>query len=506
MTKTKKALTAITAAAQRLVASPRSTTRKGGRTSASWTDECWRMYDEVGELHFLNSMIAGRVGQAALFVGAKGDGPGREPDKLEEADHPAVEALEALGNSAAGLTSLLTRVAANLGVAGAAYIVGLPRWMVDPEAARPVDGVLDITDLVWQGLSGSEVRASTKGTGYDIDFQGSEFSGVTEDEAVIVRVWQPHPKTWSEPDSAVRSALPILRKIVGFNQYVSAQLDSALAGAGILLLKQNVKDGVGGDDDDQLVLDLIDYSQAPLDDRAAAASLTPYILGVPSDVDDVNKVVKHITFSSPLDATVPQSREEAIRALAIALDAPPEILLGQGSANHWSAWLIEEETVSSHIEPVLALICEALTEQYLRPVLEAAGYVEEDVAKLSVWYDVTDLIERPDRMDDATKVYDRGELSPEALRTAAGFSDSDAPEDISNASLAVELAARMIAASPDLIVNPGWEPLVEELTALFDHAPVPNRPGLDAVERATVGRSAAAPVASSADGPPEARP
>jgi hypothetical protein len=37
-------------------------------------------------------------------------------------------------------------------------------------------------------------------------------------------------------------------------------------------------------------------------------------------------------------------RREAVERLAIGLDMPPEVLLGLGDSNHWSAWQVDEQT------------------------------------------------------------------------------------------------------------------------------------------------------------------
>lgn len=505
MVEKKKAgtLRALTAAAKKVTANVRAAKNA---TEASWTAEAWEHYDQVGELHFLVNTIANRVGQAALFVGERplDNSPGQTPTKVDPAHETAV-VLDALGSGPAGLAAMLTRVAQNLQVVGSAYIVGIPpEWeelangsdsLRVPRAAAGT--VREIADLSWEALSLSEVR-ETRGS-YEVDFRGTTYRDVSLDDIILVRLWDPHPRNWRETDSAVRASLPALRKIVGVNKYTSAQLDSALAGAGLLVVPQSVKDGGSEDEPDAFVEDLMEYMLTPLEDRASASSLVPYVIGVPPETDA--NAIRHITFSTPLDSHSEKTREDAIRSLALSLDAPPELLLGQGQTNHWSAWLIKDDTVQGHIEPLLVMVCEALTTQYLRPVLEEMGYDPVDVAKYSVWYDVSDLVERPNKIDDAVKVFDRGELSGTALREYGGFSETDAPEVVSEESLAVEMAVKLLMSAPDLMTQPGIDPLLEEITGLLGKAPLPNRPGPDAIEKATAGGRGSA---SSAPSEPEA--
>src|SRR3546814_19565748 len=84
------------------------------------------------------------------------------------------------------------------------------------------------------------------------------------------------------------------------------------------------------------------------------------------------------TFHTPFDEETRELREEAIRRLALGQDAPPELLLGVGNMNHWGAWLVQADTINTHVEPPLARFCDAATTQFLRPVLEARGIAEPE--------------------------------------------------------------------------------------------------------------------------------
>jgi hypothetical protein len=60
----------------------------------------------------------------------------------------------------------------------------------------------------------------------------------------------------------------------------------------------------------------------------------------------------------------------------------------------------------------------------MRPVLLAAGIDPDDY---QIWYDATDLVQRTDQGAVAMDLYDRGELSGEALLRETGFPASDMP-------------------------------------------------------------------------------
>jgi hypothetical protein len=239
---------------------------------------------------------------------------------------------------------------------------------------------------------------------------------------------------------------------------VSAQVDSRLAGAGMLLVPASAASAVrqqanvndAGEDSDPLTDALMESMITPIRDRASASAIVPLVVTVP---DESIAAFKHMTFAGPLSAISKDLREEAIRRLALGLDAPPEVLLGTAAQNHWGAWLVREDVVSTHLEPPLAILCDALTTQYLQPVLVGGGMTPEQARKFVVWYDVSHLVSRPNRFADAMSLYKEGAISSASLRAAGGFGDDDAPPKL--ASPSAEQAFQMMLSSPRLATAPG---------------------------------------------------
>jgi hypothetical protein len=190
--------------------------------------------------------------------------------------------------------------------------------------------------------------------------------------------------------------------------------------------------------------------------------VVPLVATVP---DETTALFRHITFATELDITAGEREDKAIRRLALGLDAPPELLLGTGSMNHWGAWLVLEDVVTTHLEPPLALICDALTTQFLWPVLADQNMTEEQAHDYVVWYDVSDLVVRPNRGADAQALHDKGVISDKALRAATGFDESDAPVALPRE---VELALTAAAAAPSLLAAPGLPALVEQIRAVLN--------------------------------------
>lgn len=467
----------LIASAQRITSSkladPKGQKPVGGQR---WQTDAWNTYDLVGEQRFLATTIASRMAQARIFVGRRSDTALEEIEPLEDA--PAISSiLDSLSATGSALPQMVYRLGVNLFVAGEGWIVGIPRHLLPAEAAPAPDEArapvqaLDVamTDLVWHVISSSELRSLGDGRLVIALPDGTQVE-TTADESYLIRVWRPHPRYAREADSPTRSSLPVLRELIGLTKHVSAQVDSRLAGAGLLLVPESASRamrarlGVAEDDeDDPFVESLISAMTTPINDRSSAAAVVPLVVTVP---DESSTYFKHISFASPLDSETRELRDEAIHRLAIGQDAPPELLLGVGGMNHWGAWLVREDVVTTHLEPPLALICDALTSQYLHPMLRAQGLSEDEVLEYVVWYDVDHLVVRPSRGADAERLYDKGVISDRALRDAAGFEEGDAPES-STLDEAGQLALEMVRANPSLMQNPGLDKLLSQLRALI---------------------------------------
>ena len=444
-----------------------------------WQTDAWEMYDAVGEQRFLASTLANRMGQARIFVGLKPDNPTEEVEPIF--DGPAAEVFEALPIT----DQHVTRMGVNLFMAGDCTYLGVP----DPDRGQPSSAdtgwlqearQVHLDSLSWGVCSVDEVTYPTpdrlKLTGITIG--SDDRTEYAVDETFPVRVWRPHPRFWSLADSPTRSSLPVLREVVGLTMHVGAQIDSRLAGAGVLLIPQSadrvVRIAAGlpenGPEASPLVESLMDAMLTPIKDRDSASALVPIMPTVP---DESIEKFRYMSFATPLDGAAKEMRDEAIRRLALGQDCPPELLLGVGSMNHWGAWLVREDVVTTHLMPPLALICDALTTQYLWPVLEQRGMSKVDRERFVIWFDVEHLILRPNRSADAAAGHAAGVISDEAYRDALGFDESDAPPD-PGLNRAESIVLGLIRQSPALAANPGIPVLLEQVGGMLQGGPTPS--------------------------------
>lgn len=366
--------------------------------------EAWRYYDQVGELRYAVNWFSSALSRADLYI-AK-----RNPDGSSErvSSGPGVQALTELVRQ--GSTRLLKKMGQHYFVTGEWYLIGRDDYSGKDS---------------WEVYAAQEVRKENGK--WVLDTGEGVRREELEDDAVVIRLWVPHPARHAEPDSPVFAVLDDLEEISLLTSHIRAQILSRLAGAGILVLPQEMTFSrpptVSGQahtvsSTDEFMAILAAVMATAIADPGDPSSTVPIIIQAPGDVIDK---ITHLKFWSELDKEAADMRTKAIARFALGVDLPPEVLTGTAEANHWGAWAIEESTIKAHIEPALDLICEQLTTEYLAEVEGTEG--------LFITYDTTDLKLRPNRSKEALEVYDRGELGSTALRRETGFTEDDKPTD-----------------------------------------------------------------------------
>ena len=383
---------------------PTATPNEAGKAHG-WQASAWRYFNDVGELRYLANWIGNILSRAELHA-AKRDGNVLVP----VSDGPAREAMDALYGGPAGQQQMLQLLGVDTTVSGEGYIT-----------ARGDDD--------WDVLATGKVTQGKNGK-ITCDFGSGETRYEMKPTDLIIRVWTPHPTDPKEADAPTRSNLKTLAQITGYDDHITAQLTSRLAGAGILVLPSEIEFAAPQEGDPEatqassFLNTLHQAMEAAKADRQSPAAFVPIVVTAPGEFIDA---IKHLTFWSELDNKVIDMRTSAIQRFAIGMDVPPEVLMGTADANHWNAWLSEESAIKAHLEPRLGVITAALTTAYLRPALK--GVVPDN--EIADWYviaDTTNIRIRPNKSTEAFELHDRGQLSNEALRRETGFQPEDAPD------------------------------------------------------------------------------
>lgn len=414
-----------------------------------WQEEAWRHFDLCGELAYSAGWMGNSLSRATIYVADVVDGKPAGPTE----DKRAIAAADGLLGGPAHAAQILGSIGTHLTIPGDLYVLG-----ETPEAGGPDQ---------WTTASTTELRYLNKRWTLD---QGEGKRPLDLDRTVLIRVWQSHPRKRWEAYSPTRSVLPVLAELEQLSQRVAADLDSRLAGAGILAVAKGVTlpdvpeevrkryPGLS-----PLAAMLTDAMITPLGDRSDASAIVPIILELPGD--NVAQAIQWINFYTELKTEVQEAREKAIRRMALSMDMEPEALLGLGGINHWGAWQIDEAGVKLHVEPKLTTVVAALNSEYYRPNLVDDGL---DPSRFCLWFDTSELTTRPDQSANAQKAYDAGELKGAALLRYLGLDAGDqaSPED---------RAARMLQKIAE--ANPAAAPaLMDPLMRLWRGESLPSLP------------------------------
>lgn len=403
-----------------------------------WQNDAWRMYDNVSELRFGVSWLANALSRSRLYIANTeevGEDSTAQPDPVD--DERVAAPLDELFGGRAGQSQMLSRMGVHLSIPGETYLIGMD---IDRERR-------------WLTASNDEFTAGRNRTQVRLP-ETDQLTTIDPDSSVIIRLWRPHPRRANHPDSPTRGLLPVLRELQGLTSHISANIDSRLAGAGMLVLPESASlprpqqsEGANPVHEDPWVSSLIEAMITPLQNRDSAAAVVPIVTRVP---DEAAGKVQHISFATELSEKASEMRDKAIRRVGLGMDIPPEILLGMGEVNHWTSWQVSEEAIKLHVRPLLALICDALTEQYYRPALRAMQIPNPD--SYTVWPDTSELEQRPNRGPESLQLYDRGLLAPDSTLQEHGFSEEDMPDaDQRREHLALQLIQSVPALAPYLL-------------------------------------------------------
>jgi hypothetical protein len=391
-----------------------------------WQGRAYSYYDVIPEIKYAAQFYARALSVLRLYA-AKMNRETGDYEEIEDQNDPAVKQLERIQDPGGGRSGLLSSYGRLMFLGGEAYLL--------------VTRDEDTEDEQWEILSPDELRIQA---GIYTRFKAPSlppeqmreppddaYSPMSDDEAVVYRLWRRHPRYSMLADSTMQGVLDVCEELVLLTQAVRARARSRLAGPGILLVNGKIIPlPVGGDtadedaEEDPFVRDLVEAMTTPIMDEGTAAAVVPLVVRI--DTEKIDEAMKHIQILDPTQL-YPETglRRECVERLAVGLDMPPEVLLGLGDANHWSAWQVDEQTWKGHLQPVAQTFCDDLTSAFFRPTLKDEGLA--DWREYVIGYDASMVVNHPDRSADAKDLHDRGALSDAGLREASGFDEDDAP-------------------------------------------------------------------------------
>lgn len=458
-----------------------------------WHARAWAMFDDVGEIksgarfmenccsriQIILGVIPG-VGEDAVPVhdaaerGLISGAPTGEGDAVEQ-ETPVVSAstvaraeelTDTLVNGQSTPGSILGGWGSKSFVVGEAYIVAYEEIDEYTGEARQRWEVLstreiEVNEQARDGESRLRIRRSPSS-----NITGTDSGMPLPAESFLMRVWRPDSQWGDLSDSNLHAVLNECEELLILNASIRAAGLSRIP-AGILYVSSDIypKPQVPEEDDSQnamvhpLIADMVKHMGTSVREPDAASRMVPFLLQGPSEINGVaaKDAVFLIDIGRDLDPEVINRCTYLIQRIAAGVELPAERLTGMSDANHWTGWLVSEETYRLYVAPTAQVPIDHLTEKYLRATLIAEGVSPEEARHLTFLADPSELVTRPNVADNAKFAHEAMAINNEALRTALGFGDEDAPTP-------EEVVMRVVqrqTVSPDALI-----PLLASLTGV----------------------------------------
>lgn len=396
-----------------------------------WQRDAWFYFNIIGAFNYAANWVGNACGRSEIYV-ADVNELGVVGARTKNKQVAAI--ADTLFGGPTTKAQVVKSIAVSLTVAGECYVIGKggkpgsgrDEWqVVAPYMVRPYRGG------IWVG----------QGTGYS--------EQIPNGKALVFRVWNPRDDEPWYSVSPGKACLLTLRELEQIAKFKAAQTDSRLANAGLYPIPNNI-DFTYGDAEagvPSLQAAIVEAINASLEGKGSAAQISPLLLGVDPDV--LQYIFKEpVKFGSVMSDQIRNLEEIALQQLAITMSLPPEIVLGTGTSNQWSAWEIGESAVKYHIEPLMNLIIDAINISYLAPAVKRLG---KDPARYTFQVDTSALTVRPNRFADALNAHNVDALSDEALRFYGDFKETDAPtlEELTRKNL-----IKILIRDPQLVMDP----------------------------------------------------
>jgi hypothetical protein len=499
--------------------------------AATWQARAWAAYESTGEIHFAFNLVGNIVSRIRFYPAAEvspnvapafvGDVDDLTPG-LADAALAAVRRLQGGGND---LSSMARSLALNLSVPGEAYLVQVP-----PSTVLTPTGLREEPES-WQVRSRDEVIVPSDPESPVL--LRSRRSERQKDllqlppTAFVGRILRSSPRYSGEPDSSMRAVLDLVDELLLLNQTFRATARSRL-NSGLLFVPDGMSASTPAaaasapsaapgdpaapdpsglaplppDPGDEFEEALIEGMMTPVSDPADASAVVPILVRGPAELGEKILLIR---FERSFDPSLVQRADRVLERILQGLDLPKDVVSGMASVRYSNAVTIEDSFFKAHVEPLTLLICDAITDVYLRPALEAMGYTAQQAARVRMWYDPSEVVSRPNRNQDAVAAFDRYALSARSLREANGFNESDAP---SSSELILRMLLQKGPMTPDLAealmrsIAPLMMGSAKDAAQAASDTPLPPEV-MEMLGGSAPGGPAAEPPAAPAEPPPE---
>lgn len=393
----------------------------------------WDWYEKLGEIHYGISRSAKVGGYAELGV-YKLDKNGQIGKQVTTGLPGEVASM--LYSPYGGQRGLIERFLTLMKIPADSYLIEMLNGS-DPDGLDFVSAdelkIPDPTALLDSKTSGTTISRITMPS--KARFFTDEMEERIAPAQFIGRVWRPSSRFVDLPDSpmtALDTTCEILHLLtVGLR----AKLLSRLASNGIVYIPSEVNDarsaaptGEPGEFHQNKVLnELLKAAFYSARNPESPEAAMPVFMSGPGQHAEH---FRHFVMDQEVYRTDMDLRGELIDRILTGLDVQPSQVKGSQDSNHWSAWSASEDELRVSVRPDLDTLCWALTRLVLWKRLQTAGFSANRTQQYVVSYDLSRAQSHQNIAEDARQLGDRFLISPEAIRTASGFEERDAPTEI----------------------------------------------------------------------------
>ena len=281
-------------------------------------------------------------------------------------------------------------------------------------------------DVATARLNGGQ----TLPVGFDVA-TGPEFVEHGPDVIVVYRLWRPHPAYSWLADSNMMASLDLLEELVLSTYSVRAQLKSRLNQGGLLAMPEEMSfPSLGNNPDEDPNSDtfqarITEAIMTAIGDPGSAAAFSPIVVNM---AGEFIKDLKFIRFNDNQGALAEISqRSEMIERFGVGAELPPELFSSKADLNHWTGWLIDEETWKSYGHPAALEMADDINAAYLQPAMIDVKGV--DWTKVCIGIDPAAVINHPNRGADAASLYAARCISKKVYLEALGYNENDLPPE-----------------------------------------------------------------------------
>jgi hypothetical protein len=392
--------------------------------------QIWAMYDAVGEFHFDARFLSACLSRCTLRVGWLDDenriGPAfGEDGKVLDGVPSRLAKLGA--KMIAGLRSAPGIVDGTGPVGGQGMLLGRTGANWIPAAECYWVATKTATGDHWEVLSTMELQPVDTLPGEKQKFRRRRHRGAPWEDFTpnfYLRIHDPHPAYSGEADSSALPLLSNLERIALLNAEGLADSKSRLKGPGALFIPSEIDFPATDDDPDgdrYLTREFVDTATIAIRDPDAASRHVPIVVRA---AGDRIKQILHLRFDYN-DTALIEKRAAAVGDLARGVPLPYESTTGYGETSFANAFAIDGQLVRIFVPPVMDTITGFLTAGWFTKALMLATGTplteppSDDIRRMVVWYDISDLVTDPDPTKVAMWAYGT-DTNPNSLISRRG--------------------------------------------------------------------------------------